>query len=146
LQYGFEEDSKVMMIKLDKDEWLMESLRAICRENNIQHALVLQGIGMLKMFELGFFDGEKHVSKTTATPLELLSLGGTIAQYDGDYNIHLHASLADSTGKAIGGHLKDGKIAVLAEIMVLVLSSVKLTRKLNPDSNLAELHIERDNV
>lgn len=146
MQYGFEKSSKIMIIKLDKDEWLMESLIKAFRENKIEHALVIQGIGMLKMFELGSYDGKKHVSKTTATPFELIGLGGTVAQYEGDYSIHLHASLADDTGRVIGGHLKDGKVAVIAEIMVLVLNSVKLTRKPNPDSNLAELYIEGDNV
>ncbi len=141
MQYGIEEHGKIMIIKLDKGEWLMESLTKILKEQKIRYGLVLQGIGMLKTCELGYYDGTSHRTKAVTTPYELLSLGGTVAQYEDDYSIHLHVSLGSEDSSVIGGHLKDGEVGVVAEIIIFVLDGLALERKLNPDSNLAELDI-----
>ncbi len=132
-----------MMIKLDKGEWLLESMTRALVEAKVENALLIQGIGMLEEFGLGFFDGEKHVTRTICEPYELISMGGTIARFENDYSIHLHASLGAGDNSVIGGHLTDGRIAAIAEIMVLVLDSVKLSRKHNPITNLNELDISR---
>jgi predicted DNA-binding protein with PD1-like motif len=96
---------------------------------------------MLKTCELGYYDGTEHRTKAVTTPHELLSLGGTVAQYQDDYSIHLHTTLGGEDGNSIGGHLKDGEVGVVAEIFILVLDETILSRKLNPESNLAELDI-----
>jgi predicted DNA-binding protein with PD1-like motif len=141
MQYGVEEKAETLIIKLDKGEWLMESLTKILTEQDIKHGLVLQGIGMLDDIEIGFYDGQSHRTRTINAPHELITLGGTVAQYEGDYSIHLHVSLGATNGNVVGGHLKDGKVAVVAEIIIQILDDVVLARKLNTDSNLAELDI-----
>ena len=143
MHYGIEEKGRIMVVKLDKGEMLLEALTEALKDAGVKHALVLQGIGMLEGFGLGFFDGEKHVTKIFEEPYELISLGGTVAQVEGEYSIHLHASLGAGDNTVIGGHLTDGRIGAIAEIMLKVLDELKLSRKHNPKTNLAELDIAR---
>lgn len=146
MQHVMEESSNVLIIKLDKGERVMPSLLTVFEKLGIEHALVVQGIGMLEDIEIGYFDGESHRTRMIREAHELISLGGTVAQYRGGHSIHLHVSLGAVDGNVVGGHLKDGVVAVLAEIIVIVLGSAVLSRKLNPESNLAELDIGGDNL
>ena len=112
------------------------------KEQEIEQALIIQGIGMLVSFEIGYYDGKTHNTRTFTQPFELISLGGSLAMLNGERSLHLHASLAGDNNTVVGGHLVDGKIAAIAEITIYVLDNLKLERKSNPDSGLDELTIK----
>ena len=57
-------ESNIVIVKLDDGEDFFESIERIVKECDISSGMVLSGIGQLKNFELGYFDGKKYVKKT----------------------------------------------------------------------------------
>ena len=71
---------------------------------------------------------------------EIVSLTGTVAESGS----HLHISVSDSTGKTIGGHLKEGSIIyTTAEIIIAVLTDVEYTREVDPTYGYKELSVSK---
>ena len=54
MQIGSE--SKIIILKLTNDEDVFKSLEKAINAHNIRSGVILSGIGMLKEFELGYFD------------------------------------------------------------------------------------------
>lgn len=71
---------------------------------------------------------------------EIVSLTGTVSR-DG---VHLHIAVSDGEGKTIGGHLVEGNlIRTTAEIVMIELSELEFSRKLDPETGFRELSIAR---
>ncbi|MFQ5883943.1 MAG: PPC domain-containing DNA-binding protein [Thermoplasmata archaeon] len=134
------EDRNLIVAKLDDGENLFESLEEIIEKHGIRSGLVLSGIGMLRNFVLGYYDGSEYQKKEFKDPCELLSLQGSIAG-EAEPAIHLHASLADESRSVIGGHLFQAEVCSLNELVLRKLDDVILSRKLNPNTGLKELDI-----
>lgn len=104
--------------------------------------MVLGGIGMLKDFELGYFDGEEYHKQTFDAPHELVSLQGTIVQKgpEGNPLAHLHAALAGPGFSTVSGHLFQGQVGVTLELNLLPLDG-SASRAME-SSGLALLQLE----
>ena len=71
---------------------------------------------------------------------EIVSLVGTLSTNGS----HLHLSVADSTGKMLGGHLLEGcKIYTTAELVIGVMPSLTYGREPDPTFGYSELVIRR---
>jgi predicted DNA-binding protein with PD1-like motif len=134
------EDKSLIVAKLEDGEDLFESLGTVVADHEIGSGLVLSGIGMLRNFVLGYYDGEEYQRKEFKDPCELVSLQGSISTKNGIV-IHLHASLADESRNVIGGHLFEAEVNMLNEIVVRKLKDLTLSRKENPVTGLEELDI-----
>jgi predicted DNA-binding protein with PD1-like motif len=134
------EDKSLIVAKLEDGEDLFESLGTVVADHEIGSGLVLSGIGMLRNFVLGYYDGEEYQRKEFKDPCELVSLQGSISTKNG-IMIHLHASLADESRNVIGGHLFEAEVNMLNEIVVRKLKDLTLSRKENPVTGLKELDI-----
>ena len=82
--------SKVHVVRVMKDEDLLESLTAFIRDNNIKSGSI-NGIGALSTAQLGFFDGSECQKFTITENVELTSLTGNIALLDDQPMLHIHA-------------------------------------------------------
>ena len=69
-------------------------------------------------------------------PTEIVSLVGTISGGG-----HLHVSLADSTGKLLGGHLLELTVDTTAEIVIGDCSSLSFDRVLDDTTGFHELTV-----
>lgn len=134
------EDKNLIVAKLDDGENLFESLENIIEKHEIRSGLILSGIGMLRNFVLGYYNGSEYQKKKFADPCELLSLQGSIST-EGETVIHLHTSLADEKQNVIGGHLFEAEVCSLNEIVIRKLDGFVLSRRLNPATGLKELQI-----
>jgi predicted DNA-binding protein with PD1-like motif len=57
---------------------------------------------------------------------------------------HLHISISDSTGRTIGGHLKEGSIVyTTAEIVLGLLPDIVFERQVDPTYGYKELVIKK---
>lgn len=75
-----------------------------------------------------------------AKKFEIVSLVGTLSASAG---MHLHASIADSTGATIGGHLTEGNlIYTTAEIVIGEITNTKFSRKIDSTFGYKELCVE----
>lgn len=137
-------EGNIVVARLYDGEDLFTEIERILQGYEIDSGIVVSSIGMLKDFEIGYFDGKEYLKERYAEPHELIALHGSIAMMKKKPSIHLHCGLANREHRLIGGHLFSAKVCVLNELALLKLGDMKLTRKLNRKSGLTELDIETD--
>ena len=113
-------------------------IEALAREQGIAAAFVVCGIGSLSCAAIRFAGAarpEFHEGN-----LEIVSLAGTVSP-DG---AHLHASLADASGRVFGGHVAIGcRVRTTAEILLAELPGWTFSRLHDAATGYRELVIER---
>lgn len=130
------QEKDVIFIRLFPGEDIFEKLREVCREYQINTAVVLSGIGQLKDFKLGYFKEKgNYTPQHFVTPHELLSLEGNICKENEKYTFHLHAVLGNESKGVVGGHLIEGVVEVTNEI-VLLKTNIKIHRKMEDATGL----------
>jgi len=133
-----------VIIKLDDGEKIFPCLEIVAKKHKIHSGILLMGVGMLKDFEISFFNmaDKKYESLSVEEPHELISMMGSLAVAEnGEFMPHLHVSLGGKDHALMGGHLKRATVAVVGEITILKLPQGTLTRKMNPTTMLYELAV-----
>lgn len=98
---------RLVAVRLDPGEDILESLTAMVQENALRSGMILNGVGSLSRYHV-------HVVKTPNRPpgdvffagegaYDILSLTGFIL----DGRVHAHITFSDPE-KAMGGHLEKG--------------------------------------
>ena len=125
----FKKTGDTYIIRLDRNEKIIESIKSFCTKNNIKCGY-FSGIGALDEVELAHYiaDNKKYTSKVFKQPLEITSLTGNITSMDNEVYLHCHITLGDEEMKAVSGHLKEGKIAATCEV-ILVKLDMEINRK-----------------
>jgi len=137
------QEGQYVIARLKSGDNYIEFLHAIAKEHDIKAGFILSSIGMLKDVELGFFLGNgKYKINKFKEPVEVTSVQGNFAMMDNELKTHLHITLSDEDGKAYGGHLDKGIVWVTADILILKLDKIKMTRKMEEDTGLAGLNLE----
>ncbi|MEM2934946.1 MAG: DUF296 domain-containing protein [Candidatus Thermoplasmatota archaeon] len=108
---------------------IIDNLRKLSKEIKIESAFIVNGIGMLEEVLIGYFDGEKYVKERIKEPVELISLQGNICKFENDYIIHAHAALGTKEHNLKGGHLFEGKVKIVNEIILYALEEIKIKRR-----------------
>ena len=105
--------SKILVIRMHRGEDVNESIKQACMNNGIKNAVIISMVGSLD--GVSYFDPIINPTVKSGVsygnpivlerPVQLLTAQGEIChEEDGELNIHLHATFADSNGKAHGGH------------------------------------------
>lgn len=107
------------VIRLDRGEEIVESLKKIADKENIKLAY-LMGIGAVGKVTAGVFDTKEKVFKghTWEGDLEVVSIGGNINTMNGETYVHFHISAADEQGNVFGGHLQEAVISGTGELVL----------------------------
>jgi hypothetical protein len=120
---------KIHVVRLDRGDYLLESIEKLIEEQGIVNAVVLSGIGTLDycvmhtVMTTGFPPVE-HFPKWEDKPLELASIDGLIA----DSKAHLHFVVADDK-YSYAGHLEHGcRILYLAEVVIAEIDGFNFER------------------
>jgi uncharacterized protein len=129
------------IIRIDKDEEIIETLKFFCRENKIALGMV-SGIGAAEKITLGYFktDTLEYVAHEFAGSHEITSLSGNITQKDGEVYLHLHANIANIENQTFGGHLSAATISATFEVVVEKIDGTA-GRKFNDEIGLNLLDI-----
>lgn len=115
---------------------LRQALQAALAAQGSQAAFVVAGIGSLSMTRLRLAGADAPIE--WAGDVEILSLCGSI----GRGHSHLHASVADATGRVMGGHVAPGCIVrTTAEVLLLPLPAWRFTRAHDPATGFEELQV-----
>ena len=72
-------------------------------------------------------------------PLEIISVNGT---FSSDGKCHLHASLANSSGKVYGGHLIELIVHTTAEVIIGECTAMKFERIHDKQTGFPELVVK----
>lgn len=103
-------------------------------EQGSHTGFVVAGLGSLAQAQLRFAGEPGPVA--LAGPLEILTLSGSLTPA----GAHLHASVADATGRVWGGHVCAGCIVrTTAELLIAPLPPGTITRAFDAATGFAEL-------
>ncbi|MFC1761448.1 PPC domain-containing DNA-binding protein [Planctomycetota bacterium] len=98
---------KIIIVRLRCGTDVLEGLQNVVKENAINNAVILMGIGSLTGYHVHMVDNttfpHEEVYIKEQGPFDLLNLNGYII----NGRVHAHISIADGN-KATGGHLEPG--------------------------------------
>ena len=120
---------RTFILRLDRGDYLLESIMGLISQENLKDAVVVSAIGTLDKCKLHMvittgYPPVEHYEHWEDKPLELSSIDGIIA----DGKPHLHVVVSDRE-RAYSGHLEEGcRVLYLAEIVLIELKSMDLTR------------------
>lgn len=133
----FETTDGYLVIRLDRGDLALESLRAACADHDIDTGVVVSGIATFSNLTIHYVNrtdlpseqAERNVTKELEGSWEINSVGGVIA----DGELHLHVTGFDGD-RTVAGHLEDGcAVNVLGEFTIRAFDDIALTRR--PDEN-----------
>jgi predicted DNA-binding protein with PD1-like motif len=143
MRYKLIDDTpKTYIAVFDTGDELAEGLRALAVELQLS-AASFKAIGGLSSVRLGWFSWTTKKYEPCVTldeQLELLSLIGDVAMYDGVPQVHAHAIIGKADGTAHGGHLLHAVIRPTCEV-VLVESPAQLQKHIDPESGIALIRL-----
>ncbi|NMB26716.1 MAG: DNA-binding protein [Tissierellia bacterium] len=124
------------VVRLEKGEEVVESIKALCKENNIKLGRV-SGIGATNKAVVGLFEtaNKEYHSKELVGDMEITNLAGNISEKDGEVYLHLHISLANPNYNVFGGHLNSAVISATSEIIIDVIEG-SVGREFNEEIGL----------
>jgi len=95
-------------------------------------------VGAFERATFGYFDWQKkdYLKIPIEEQVEVLSLIGDIALYEGKPQIHAHAVVGKSDGSAHGGHVLEAHVRPTLEV-ILTESPRHLQKKYDPETGLA---------
>ncbi|MBK7960597.1 MAG: DNA-binding protein [Bdellovibrionales bacterium] len=127
---------RIHCTRLSKHQDLRKMLAAWVIEEDILAATILSSVGSLSSVNLRLANTEKHY--TSREPHEIISLNGTLSKH----GLHLHLSVADSTGKVWGGHLMtDNLIFTTCELVIMIIPDFEFFREHDSSTGFRELKI-----
>ncbi len=118
------------MVRIDKGEEIMESLKKLCGAEGILLGRV-EAIGAAEEGTIGVYDLEKkeYYPEEIHEFMEIASLNGSITEMEGKPYIHLHATLADQRHGIHGGHVLSLRVGATCEMFVTVLEGAVTRQK-----------------
>lgn len=129
------------MVRLDEGQELLGTLTELARTHGLKAGIVVSGIGMLRRSRLGYWNGHEYEPMVLDRPHELVALHGSIAEMDGAPHVHLHVGLAGPDHRMVGGHLLEGTIGVVGELLLESFDDVRFGRTFDPAQNLKLLDL-----
>lgn len=129
--------SRTVVGRFHKGDDLLEGLQRVCGELGIKTGRIA-AIGAVMRARIGYYDQEKgeYLYNGLDRPLEITMLSGNVSLKDGNAMVHAHITLADSDGRAFGGHLASGTEVFACEYFVDVMDDVMLRREPDPETEL----------
>ena len=126
---------------LETGEEVVSILTRFAKEQNISSGH-FTAIGAFRSAVIGYFDWEKkdYFRNEVNEQVEVVSLLGGIALDQGTPKLHAHVVLGRRDGTASGGHLLEGHVRPMLEL-VLEDSQGRLKRKFDPESQLALIDV-----
>ena len=125
-------------LRLRPGDDLRRALEAAVAAAGCEAAFVISGIGSLGVTKLRLAGAEHAID--VPGDVEILTLAGSIAVSGS----HLHASVADASGRVLGGHVARGCIVrTTAEVLIALLPGWRFTRETDPVTGYDELSPKR---
>ena len=124
------------VVRLNKGEEVIESLKELCSEEEIKLAEVT-GLGASNLVEIGVFNvkTKEYNTKVFEGMFEITSLVGNVTRKDEDVYLHLHINFGDPEGSVFGGHLVRARISATGELIVRKIDG-EVGRKLSDEIGL----------
>jgi len=124
------------IIRIDKGEDIVQTLKKFCEDNNIKLGTI-NGIGAVNKITIGLFETKtkKYHTKEFTGDYEITNLSGNISTMNKEVYLHLHITLADKNQHACGGHLSSAVISGTGEILIEEIEG-EIEREFNKEVGL----------
>ena len=121
-------------IRLHRGDDLLNSIKDICRRNNIAAGVVLSAVGCIS--EGRVRDASGVTVRNIEDHCEIVSLNGTVSTL----RCHLHIALSKEDLSTIGGHLCTGCIInTTCELVIAELPNIVINVEHDPETGYDEL-------
>jgi predicted DNA-binding protein with PD1-like motif len=121
-------------IRLKRGEDLMESIKRVCKDKNIQAGVVLSGVGCILRGRIR--DASGVTIREITDHCEIVSLNGTVSAE----RCHIHIALSKEDMSTIGGHLCVGCIVnTTCELVIGELPGISYGVEEDPETGYDEL-------
>ena len=129
---------KELAVRLQRGADLKREIERICKENSINTAVVLSGVG--RVYEVRFRRAKAEGFFEDKEDYEIVSLNGTVS----NGHAHIHIALSDDSGKTIGGHLMEGcLINTTCELVLGIMEEYKSVREYDEQTGYDEIVFEK---
>ncbi len=114
----------VVGVRLDSGDELLGSLREAAVKAGVSSGFFF-GIGGLRKAVLGYFVGDRYVSRSFDEQLEVVALVGNVSVLEGEVFIHAHLTLGRRDYSTVSGHALPGCIVHPTMEVVMVSTGVE---------------------
>ncbi|HUN81081.1 MAG TPA: PPC domain-containing DNA-binding protein, partial [Phycisphaerae bacterium] len=133
---GDAQSARYHVMRLSPGADLRKEIEAYASQHKVHAGSIVTCVGSLS--QAGLRLAGKSESRLWKKDFEITSLVGTV----GDGGVHLHISVADDAGNALGGHVVDGCIVrTTAEIVLAQFDDLSFDRAIDPATGYRELTI-----
>ena len=111
-----------VVVRIDKGEEIIASLKAVCKEQQIKTGSIL-GIGAVGKITIGLLNTNTKLyhSMELVGDHELAPIVGNITTKNGEPYLHLHANVCNADQTSLGGHVSAAVVSVTCEIIIDVI-------------------------
>ena len=112
-----EQGERAFLLVFDTGDEAISELTGFAKRNGVK-AGCFTGIGAFSEATLAWYSMEtrKYQEIPVREQVEVVSLVGNIAMYQGEQRIHAHATVSKADGSAHGGHLISGLVRPTLEV------------------------------
>ncbi len=117
---------------------LVDEIEQFCAEQSIVAAWVSL-VGAVTRASYAYYEQSQHryIELASDRHHEISGFVGNVSLRDDRPFLHAHATFAEHTGEAIGGHLLGGTKVFVAEVQITELKDVSLIRTFDEETGLA---------
>jgi predicted DNA-binding protein with PD1-like motif len=117
---------------------LLEELTKVAAERGVRLGRI-EAIGAVQKARIGFYNQETRTYQFSSFDhaMEITTLAGSISIKDGNPFVHAHITLADTEGKAYGGHLAAGTIVFACEFLLEAFDGPVFDRRFDEETGLS---------
>jgi predicted DNA-binding protein with PD1-like motif len=133
--------ARAFVLALDKGDPVMSTLISFVRRENVLGGH-LMGLGAMSEVTFGFFDPGRRGYREfhLREQVEVASMVGTIAWDEEGPVVHTHLVLGLDDGRALGGHLLEGRAWPTLEVVITQVSA-RLDKRTDDETGLALLDL-----
>lgn len=136
-QIVLSDEPRRWVLVFETGDELLDGLTGFARHQRLLGA-GFTAIGAFASVRLGWFDWETKAYRVAVNldeQVELVSMVGDIAEYDGGPQVHAHVVVGRSSGAALGGHLQRATVRPTCEV-ILEETEERLRKRVDPESGL----------
>ena len=117
--FGARETPRHFVLVFETGDDVVAELQRFVEEQNVMAAF-FKGLGGFQRTTVGFYNlsQQRYEPIEIDEQVEVLSLVGNVAIYDGKPKLHAHATVSYRDGRAAGGHLLQATVRPTLEIVL----------------------------
>ncbi|MDD3427271.1 MAG: DNA-binding protein [Aminobacterium sp.] len=120
---------EMIVIRLTDGEDIHNSINYVCKEQDVDSAVIVSAAGMVSSVTFGWFNGKEYEKVTYNEVMELSALSGNVSYKQAGIYPHLHAVFSRPDHTCLAGHILHTVTFHNIEICIIPLKTLYLNRE-----------------